>query len=165
MVVDITKIEDDRGFFARTWCREEFAAIGLAADIAQCSISYNLRRGTLRGMHYQAEPHAEAKLVRCLRGAIYDVALDLRPASPAFRRWEAVQLDDVRRQALYIPAGCAHGFQTLSDDTEVLYQITPAWAPEAGRGVRWDDPAFGIRWPIPAPFLSARDRGFPDAAL
>ena len=164
MIVDVEPIEDDRGAFARSWCRDEFRAHGLVADVAQCSVSYNRRRGTLRGMHFQAAPHAEAKLVRCTRGAIHDVALDLRAESPSFRQWVAVDLDDRGRRALYIPAGCAHGFQTLTDDTEVFYQITPAFVEGAGRGVRWNDPAFDIAWPVSDPILSDRDRRFPDFA-
>ena len=156
-------VEDERGAFARTWCPREFAARGLSPNLAQCSLSFNARKGTLRGMHYQAAPYAEAKLVRCTRGAIYDVALDLRPGSPTFKRWTARELSADNRRMLYIPEGCAHGFQTLADDTEVFYQISEFYHPEAARGVRWDDPAFGIAWP-PAErrILSARDAGYED---
>ncbi len=150
---------DERGFFARTWCREEFAAHGLNPNLVQCSISFNAKRGTLRGMHYQAMPHQEAKLVRCTRGAIYDVVLDLRPGSPTFGQWHAAELTADNRQMVYIPEGVAHGLQTLSDDTEVFYQISEFYHPESSRGVRWNDPAFGITWPISEPILSERDRG------
>jgi dTDP-4-dehydrorhamnose 3,5-epimerase len=153
---------DDRGFFARVWCGREFPARGLSGGLAQCSRSYNRRRGTLRGMHFQAPPDEEEKLVVCLRGAIHDVALDLRPNSRRFREWTAHELTADNRLGLYIPAGCAHGFQTLTDDAEVLYFISAYHAAPSARGVRWDDPAFGIRWPIGDPILSDRDRTYPD---
>ena len=153
---------DARGFFARTWCAGEFAHHGLEHRFVQASVSYNPRRGTLRGLHYQAAPHAEAKLVRCTRGAIHDVAVDLRPESPTFRRHTAVVLDADNRLALYIPEGCAHGFQTLVDDTEVLYQMSAFYAPEAARGVRWDDPAFAIPWPAAERIIADRDQRYPD---
>jgi dTDP-4-dehydrorhamnose 3,5-epimerase len=130
--------------------------------VAQCSISWNARKGTLRGMHYQAQPFAECKLVRCSAGAIYDVIVDLRPASPSYRKWFAAELTATNRRMLYIPEGFAHGFQTLVDGTEVCYQISESYRPEHSRGVRWNDPAFGIEWPIPDPILSARDRAFAD---
>lgn len=156
-------IEDERGFFARTWCKEDFAARGLVAEFAQASVSFNRRRGTLRGMHYQAEPHAEIKLVRCIRGAIYDVVVDLRPDSATYCRWEAVELTADNRLTLWIPKGLAHGFQTLEDDTELSYQISAPHWPLAARGVRWDDPAFGIVWPQTAEcVMSERDRGYQD---
>jgi dTDP-4-dehydrorhamnose 3,5-epimerase len=153
---------DERGFFARTWCAEEFRAHGLNGELAQVSVSYNHRRGTLRGLHYQAAPHAEAKLVRCTRGAIWDVAVDLRPESPTFLRHAAVVLDADNRLALYVPEGCAHGFQTLADASEVLYQMSTAYVPPAARGVRWDDPAFAIPWPPAERIIAARDRAYPD---
>ena len=153
---------DARGFFLRTFCAGEFAAAGLDPAVAQCSLSFNSRRGTLRGMHYQAAPHAEAKLIRCVRGGIYDVIIDLRPASVTFRRHFAVELTCDNRRALYVPRGCAHGFQTLEDDTEVWYQMSVPHVPEASRGVRWDDPAFGITWPIASPVLHPRDAAYPD---
>jgi dTDP-4-dehydrorhamnose 3,5-epimerase len=156
--------EDQRGFFARTWCQREFEEHGLDPRLVQVSVSFNRRRGTLRGMHYQAPPHAEAKLIRCTRGAIWDVALDLRPASPTFRRHIGVELTADNRAALYIPEGLAHGFQTLEDDTEVLYQMSEFYAPEVARGIRFDDPAFGIRWPLPEPIMLTRDRTYPDFA-
>ena len=152
---------DDRGFFARTWCEREFAAHGLTARWVQCNLSFNRRRGTLRGLHYQRAPHEETKLVRCTMGAIYDVVLDLRRDSATFRKHVAVELSASNRQMLYIPEGCAHGFQTLVDDTEVFYQMSAFYAPDHAAGVRWDDPAFGISWPVSDPILSGRDRRFP----
>jgi dTDP-4-dehydrorhamnose 3,5-epimerase len=162
VIVEPEPREDRRGFFARTWCQDEFAAHGLNPRLVQCNISLNLLRGTLRGMHYQAPPHAEAKLIRCTRGAIWDVALDLRPESPTFRRHIGAELTAENRLALYIPEGVAHGFQTLHDNTEVLYQMSAAYAPDSARGVRFDDPAFGIAWPIPEPILLDRDRDYPN---
>lgn len=160
-LIEPEPIEDERGFFARTWCAEEFRRHQLNPDLAQCSVSFNRIRGTLRGMHYQVEPWAEAKLVRCTSGAIYDVALDLRPGSPAYRRWVGVELTSRNHFGLYIPEGVAHGFQTLSDDCEVFYQISVPYHSESARGVRWDDPAFGIRWPLAEPLLSERDASCP----
>lgn len=159
--IDLERREDDRGFFARTYCQREFEAHGLRVNIAQCSISYNRRRGTLRGMHYQVAPRAEAKVVQCATGAVYDVIVDLRPESPTFRRWEAFELTADNRRMLYVPEGFAHGFQTLSDDVSVLYFMTEFYSPEHARGVRWNDPAFGIEWPIADPTVSDRDAGFP----
>jgi dTDP-4-dehydrorhamnose 3,5-epimerase len=162
-LVDLDRHVDERGFFARTWCAQEFEAHALNPRLAQCSLSFNARRGTLRGMHYQVAPHAEAKLVRCTRGAIYDVVLDLRPESPAYRRWFAAELEAGAGRALYIPEGCAHGFQTLVDETDVLYQISESYRPECARAVRWDDPAFQIVWPdVPHRVMSDRDRTLPD---
>jgi len=146
--IDIEPSTDDRGFFARTVCVKEFAAHDLRSDFVQSSISHNHVKGTLRGMHYQAAPHEEAKLVRCTCGAIYDVVLDLRRGSPTFLRWLAVELTGDNQRAVYIPAGCAHGFQTLADGTDVFYQITEFFYPDCARGVRWDDPAFKIIWPV-----------------
>jgi dTDP-4-dehydrorhamnose 3,5-epimerase len=155
-------VADPRGEFARIFCAEEFRAHGLDARVAQSSTSVTRRRGTVRGMHWQAAPWGEAKLVRCLRGAVYDVALDLRPDSPAFRRWAAVELAAPGREALYLPEGVAHGYQALQDDAELLYQMSVPYHPEAGRGARWNDPAFGISWPIADALLSERDAGYPD---
>ena len=155
-------IRDERGFFARTWCAREFKAQGLNANLAQCSISYNRCRGILRGMHYQSEPHAEAKLVRCSGGAIYDVILDLRQESATYRQWIAVELNSRNHKMLYIPEGLAHGFQTLTDESEVVYQISEPYVRECAHGVRWNDPAFHIEWPIADPIVSDRDRNFPD---
>jgi dTDP-4-dehydrorhamnose 3,5-epimerase len=154
--------EDTRGFFARTWCATEFADHGLDATVAQCSISHNVRRGTLRGMHYQRAPHGEVKLVRCVRGALHDVIVDLRPDSPSFRQHEAVELSGANRLALYVPKGVAHGYQTLEDDTEVWYQISTPYAPDHSSGVRWNDPSFGIRWPIMPPIILGRDESYDD---
>jgi dTDP-4-dehydrorhamnose 3,5-epimerase len=152
--------EDERGFFARTWCQREFAAHGLNPRLVQCNISFNRCKGTLRGMHYQAAPHGEAKLIRCTRGAIYDVILDLRRDSPTFKRWIAAELTAENRSMLFVPEGLAHGFQTLADDTEVFYQMSEFFHPESARGVRWDDPAFAIHWPLPDPILSDLDRAY-----
>ena len=161
-LVGLEPTQDERGFFARAFCAEEFAARGLNPAVAQCGLSLTRRRGTLRGMHYQASPYAEAKLVRCIRGAVYDVALDLRPTSTTRGRWVAFQLDASGLEALYLPEGIAHGFQALTDDVELYYQLSRAYHEPASGGVRWNDPAFGIRWPIADPLLSARDASFPD---
>lgn len=163
-IIEMERHEDERGWFARTWCAEEFAKHGLNPNLSQCSASFNQHRGTLRGMHYQASPHEEAKLVRCTRGAIFDVALDLRRDSPSFKQWACVDLTPDNGRALYVPEGCAHGFLTTADDTEVFYQIAGRFHPDSARGVRWNDPAFGIPWPpaIP-PILSPRDRDYADA--
>lgn len=161
-VIEIDAAVDDRGFFARTWCEREFAAQGIAMPVRQCNISVNRARHTLRGMHYQAAEHAEAKVVNCARGAVHDVIIDLRPASPTFKRHYAIELNDDNRRMLYIPPGFAHGFETLVDRTEVHYLMSSFYEPRAARGVRWDDPAFGIRWPAPPQMMSDRDRRFPD---
>jgi dTDP-4-dehydrorhamnose 3,5-epimerase len=160
-VVTPERVEDDRGFFARTWCRREFAGRGLSPDLSQCGVSWNRRRGTLRGLHYQADPHPEAKLVRCTRGAVFDVAVDLRPGSASFGRWAAAELTADNRRMLYIPEGCAHGFQTLDDDTEVFYQISAAYHTDLARGVRWDDPVLNVAWPLPVGRISERDARLP----
>jgi dTDP-4-dehydrorhamnose 3,5-epimerase len=160
-IVDLERREDERGFFARSWCRREFEDHGLNPNLVQCSVSFNQKKGTLRGMHYQIAPHEEAKLVRCTRGAIYDVAVDLRPASPAFGNWTAVELTADNGRALYIPEGCAHGFQTLADNTEAFYQMSEFYHPESARGIRWNDPALAIPWPVTNPTLSERDVAFP----
>lgn len=165
VVVDAERHEDERGFFGRTWCTREFAAAGLASSLVQCSLSWNARKHTLRGMHWQAAPYEEAKLVRCTRGAILDVVVDLRPGSPAFLRHVAVRLDQENRRALLVPPGAAHGFLTLEDDTEVFYQMSEFHVPEAARGARWDDPAFGIPWPAAPAVISDRDRSYPDLAV
>ena len=161
VVVRPERHADARGHFARTWDAEAFRAAGLDARVAQCSTSFNPTRGTLRGMHYQAVPHAEAKLVRCTRGAVWDVCLDLRPGSETVRQWHAETLSAENGVALYIPEGCAHGFLTLEDDAEVFYTITAPYVPEAGRGVRYDDPAFGIEWPAPVCVIHPRDGSYP----
>jgi dTDP-4-dehydrorhamnose 3,5-epimerase len=155
--------EDDRGFFARTYCAREFRKLDLTPCSAQCNVSYNRKKGTLRGMHYQAAPFGEAKLVSCLAGAIYDVIIDLRPDSPSYCQWLGLELHARRpRSMLYIPVGFAHGFQTLADDTEVFYQMSEFYHPESARGVRWNDPAFGIVWPHIEPTISEKDQSFPD---
>jgi dTDP-4-dehydrorhamnose 3,5-epimerase len=164
-VVDLEPKEDERGFFARNFDPIEFARYGLNPHVEQCSISFNAHAGTLRGMHFQLPPHEEAKLVRCTRGALYDVALDLRPDSPSYLRWAGVELNAENRRMLYVPEGCAHGFQTLVDQTEVSYQVSASYAPGAEAGVRWDDPAFGISWPeAERRLLSEKDQRWPDYA-
>jgi dTDP-4-dehydrorhamnose 3,5-epimerase len=161
-VIEQERHADERGFFARTWCAEEFLAQGLDPGLSQCSVSFNHRRGTLRGLHYQVPPAAEVKLVRCTRGALYDVALDLRPDSASFRAWIGVELTEDNGRALYIPRGCAHGFYALADATEVAYQISAPYRPEAARGLRWNDPFHGVTWPGPVEVIAPRDREYPD---
>lgn len=164
-IIDIERREDDRGWFARSFCQDEYRARGLNPVIAQCNVSVNRMKHTLRGMHYQAAPHAEAKTVRCVRGAIYDVALDLRPESPTFLQWFGVELSQDTYRMLYIPEGLAHGFQTLTDDSEILYEMSAFYHPELARGVRWNDPAFGITWPdADHHIISERDQSYPDWA-
>jgi dTDP-4-dehydrorhamnose 3,5-epimerase len=153
---------DERGFFARSWCEREFEAHGLNPQLVQCNVSFNADKGTLRGMHYQDEPYPEAKLVRCTHGAIYDVAVDLRPQSLTFKRWFGAVLSEENHHMLYIPEGCAHGFLTLTDDTEVFYQMSEFYHPESARGVRFDDPVFQIAWPEKIEIISERDRTYPD---
>jgi dTDP-4-dehydrorhamnose 3,5-epimerase len=160
-LIDPERMEDERGFFARTWDPNELKARGLNPDLAQCSISLNKKKGTLRGMHYQAAPHEEAKVVRCTMGAIYDVILDLRPGSPSFKQWFSVELTAENRLQLYVPEGVAHGFQALTDNAEVSYQISEFFHPESSKGVRWDDPAFKIQWPLPVTVLSRKDSSYP----
>lgn len=161
-VIELERREDERGFFARTWCQREFERYGLNSSLVQCNVSFNRRQGTLRGLHYQAAPHAEAKLVRCTRGRLYDVILDLRRDSPTHRRWFAVELNEDNHRMLYVPEGFAHGFQTLVDNTEVFYQMSEFFYSELARGVRWDDPAFDIEWPPGPRILSERDRSYAD---
>lgn len=162
-IIDVSPISDARGFFAEGFRADEFARLGLSTRFVQVSLSYNVRRGTLRGMHFQVPPFEEIKLVRCVRGAIYDVVIDLRRHSPTFKRWSGVELTADNRRAAYIPAGCAHGFQTLVDDTEVNYLVSQYYTPSHYRGVRWDDPAFGVRWPEVEPrIIHERDRTYPD---
>lgn len=163
-LLDPMRFADDRGFFARVWCKDEAAAHGLNPHIQQCNVSFNPRAGTLRGMHFQRAPHAEAKLVRCTAGAVFDVLIDLRPDSPTFKRWFGAELTADNRRMLYVPEGCAHGYLTLVDGAEVLYQVSARYAPDAAGGVRWDDPAFGIAWPHPVRHLHPRDRDYPDFA-
>jgi dTDP-4-dehydrorhamnose 3,5-epimerase len=156
------KISDERGFFARTWSEREFAERGLDSRLVQCSLSFNTRQGTLRGMHYQRAPHAETKLVRCTRGLVYDVVLDLREKSPTFKKWDAVTLSADNHEMLYIPKGCAHGFQTLSADAEVFYQMSEFYQPASAAGVRWNDSFFGIEWPLEVTVIAKRDAAYAD---
>jgi dTDP-4-dehydrorhamnose 3,5-epimerase len=160
-LIDIEPREDDRGFFARTWCRHELSAQGLDTEIAQESVSYNRHRGTVRGLHFQRSPHEETKIVRCTRGAIFDVIVDLRSHSATYLRWQGFELTAENRRALYIPKGFAHGFQSLADDAEVAYQISEFYAPQTAGGCRYDDPAFGISWPLPVTVIGDRDLGWP----
>ena len=159
-IVEIEQLVDERGFFARTWCLRELREQGLDSNLVQCSISFNHKRGTLRGMHIQLPPHAETKLVRCTQGAIYDVILDLRRDSPSYMQWHGEELTAENRNALYVPKGCAHGFLTLADITEVLYQISDFYAPEFARGLRWNDPQFSIVWPAEVTVISERDQNY-----
>jgi len=161
-IIDIEPREDERGFFARSWCEDEFKKHGLELRLVQCNISFNKKGGTLRGMHYQVAPFPEAKLVRCTMGAIYDVIIDLRNDSPTFRKWFSVELSAESRRALYIPENFAHGFQTLMDNTEVFYQMSEFYHPECAHGVRWDDTAFGIEWPSGPRMLSRQDSEYAD---
>jgi dTDP-4-dehydrorhamnose 3,5-epimerase len=161
-IIEQEKHKDERGFFARTFCQREFEERGLNSRVAQCNVSFNKQKGTLRGMHYQASPYEEAKLVRCTNGAIYDVIIDLRPGSITFKKWLAFDLTEQNRRMLYIPEGFAHGFQTLKDNSEVFYQMYEFYYPEYARGVRWNDPAFGIEWQIDDPVISAKDQQHPD---
>lgn len=160
--IGIEPSHDRRGFFARSWCQREFAEHGLNPNLVQCSISFNAHEGTLRGIHYQDASHAEAKLVRCTQGSIYDVVVDLRPQSPTFMSWVAAELSAKNHKTIYIPEGCAHGFLTLENETEVFYQMSEFYYPELSRGVRWDDPAFQILWPTPVEVISDRDRTYPN---
>lgn len=162
-VIDLEPIEDERGFFARAYCEREFAENGLNFRVVQCNISLNRRRGTVRGMHFQTEPHAEDKLIRCTSGAIYDAIVDLRIDSPMRGDWFAVELTAANRRMLYVPKGFAHGYQTLIEDSEVFYQVSNFYEPAAAAGVRWNDPAFAIDWPDPdGAYLSEQDRSWPD---
>ncbi len=161
VVVAPAPIADERGHFARSFCAEAFAAAGLPASFPQCNLSFNQRRGTLRGLHWQAEPHPDGKLVRCTRGAVFDVAVDIRPGSATFGQWFSLELNAEEALALYIPPGFAHGFQALRDATEVFYMMTESYHPALARGAAWDDPGFGIVWPLACPILSPRDAALP----
>jgi dTDP-4-dehydrorhamnose 3,5-epimerase len=161
-LVELERREDDRGFFARAFCRREFEEHGLNHNLVQCNLSFNHKRATLRGMHYQLAPYQEVKLVRCFRGAIYDVIVDLRPSSPTFKQWLGVRLDEDNRAMLYVPEGFAHGYITLADSCEVFYQVSEFYHPESERGVRWNDPAFQIEWPLEPLIVSDKDRSYPD---
>ena len=160
-VIDLEQRTDSRGFFARTWCAREFAEHGLKPDVVQCNASFNYKAGVLRGMHYQVAPSTEVKLIRCTRGAIYDVIIDMRPDSPTYLQHFGIELSEENRTALYVPEMCAHGYQTLRPDTEVFYQVSEFYAPGKERGIRHDDPAFGIRWPLPVTEISPKDAAWP----
>lgn len=161
-LVTLNPIADERGFFARSWCRNEFASRGLNPNLVQCNITSSQKRGTLRGMHYQKAPHEEVKIVRCTKGAIYDVIIDLRPTSPTFKQWFGVELTADNHFMLYIPTGFAHGCQTLQDESEIFYQMSEFYHPESAASVRWDDPAFGIQWPDDSRIISRRDQDIAD---
>jgi dTDP-4-dehydrorhamnose 3,5-epimerase len=161
-LVRLKKIQDERGYFARGWCREEFLQHGLNPQMVQLNVGFSHQRGTVRGLHYQLAPHGEAKYVRCTRGAIYDVIIDLREGSPTARQWFGIELTPENGSMLYAPEGFAHGYQTLQDDTEMYYMTTAMYAPTAARGVRYNDPAFGVRWPLPVSLISEADRDWPD---
>jgi dTDP-4-dehydrorhamnose 3,5-epimerase len=160
--IELERITDERGFFARLWCQTEFAQHGIDSRLVQCNLSFNPHRGTLRGMHYQLPPHEETKVVRCTMGAIFDVAVDLRRDSPTFQQWVGAPLTVENREMLVIPPGCAHGFLTLTENTEVTYQMSAAYAPKHGAGVRWNDPVFNIQWPGDVKVIADRDRNYPD---
>jgi dTDP-4-dehydrorhamnose 3,5-epimerase len=164
-ILEPQKLEDDRGFFARSWCQQEFEARGLNARVVQCNISFNEKKGTLRGMHYQISPHEEAKLVRCTRGSIYDAIIDLRAESATFKQHLGLVLAAHDHNMLYVPEGFAHGFVTLEDDTEVFYQMSEFYSPEHARGIRWNDPTFGIVWPVVPSTISDQDRSYPNFGL
>lgn len=164
-IIDIERLQDERGFFARSWCQKEFRAQGLDAGLVQCSVSFNTKKGTLRGMHYQVKPYEEAKLVRCTMGSIYDVIVDLRQDSSTYRQYVGFVLSAENRKMLYVPKGFAHGFLTLEDNTEIFYQMSEFFAPEYGRGFRWNDPIFRISWPTDIKIISDRDRNLPDFTL
>ncbi len=164
-LLSLQRAEDERGFFARAFCRSEFSEHGLNPDLEQCSISFNKQKGTLRGMHFQKPPYEETKIVRCTMGALFDVIIDLRPDSPTFKQWLSFDLNADNRLMLYIPHGLAHGFLTMQDDTEVFYQMADRYVPESASGVRWNDPAFGIRWPESPRIISAKDREYRDFSL
>jgi len=161
-VIDLEPISDPRGFFARAWCRDEFLEHGLSTDFVQANTVLSRDRGTLRGLHYQVPPHAEAKLVHCIGGVIYDVAVDIRVDSETFGKWVGTKLSSEKRRMLYIPEGCAHGYQSLTSNAETFYQVTAAYAPDAERGIRYDDPALDITWPSPVHMVSEKDQSWPD---
>lgn len=164
-IIEPEKLEDKRGFFARAWCQKEFEAHGLVSRPAQANISYSKKKGTLRGMHYQVAPYQETKLVRCTRGAIYDVIIDLRPNSLTYGQWIGVELTAENYKMLFVPKDFAHGFQTLEDNTEVIYQVSQFYSPGSENGIRYDDPAIGIKWPVDVQVISDKDKGWPDYKL
>jgi dTDP-4-dehydrorhamnose 3,5-epimerase len=159
-VIELDKLADDRGYFARAWCKEEFLKNGLDAELVQCNVSYNPKTGTLRGMHYQDPPYAETKLVRCTRGAVYDVIIDLRPSSPTFLQWTAAELTPENGKMMYVPKGFGHGFQSLEPDSMVFYQVSEFYARDYCRGVRWNDPVLNISWPLDVSVISPQDKGW-----
>lgn len=162
-VIELEKYSDDRGFFSRAWCQKEFKEQGINSRFVQANIGFSKNSGTIRGIHYQIAPFEEAKLVRCIRGAIFDVVLDLRPELPSFKQWFGVELSDENRKMLYVPEGCAHGYQTLVDNTEVFYQVSQVYSAESERGIRWNDPEFDIEWPIDEDLvISEKDQNWPD---
>jgi len=164
-IIEPERLSDERGFFARTWCKRELNDFGLNANMAQCNISFNRKKGTLRGMHYQIAPKQEVKLVRCTAGAIYDVIIDLRPSSVTFKKWFAIELTAENRKILYVPEAFSHGFLTLSENTEVFYQMSEFYAPECARGIRWNDPFFGVVWPDEIALISDKDKTYPDFSI
>ena len=164
-LIDLEKLHDERGFFARGYCSKEFASHGLASRVVQSNVSFNWKKATLRGMHYQISPYVESKLVRCTRGAIYDVIIDLRPESMTFKQWIGVELTEGNYRMLYVPGGFAHGFQTLEDRTEVIYHVSEFYTPKAEQGIRYNDPAFKIRWPLEVQVISRKDNNWPDFSL
>jgi len=161
-IIELEKRIDERGFFARTWCRKEFEAYGLVKEMVQANVSFNRKKGTLRGMHYQVAPYEEVKLVRCTRGAIYDVVIDLRLDSPTYKQWVGVELTSENYKMIYVPENFAHGFITLQDNTEVTYLVSEFYSPGSERGIRYNDPAFGIKWPIPVSVISEKDKNWQD---
>ncbi len=164
-LIEIHPITDERGFFARSFCTDEFQQQGLNSNFVQCNVSFTAQKGTIRGMHYQIAPDTETKLVRCSRGAIYDVILDLRPQSPTFKQWISAELTADNHRMFYVPPGCAHGLQTLVDDTEVFYQMAGVYKADSARGVRWNDPAFRIQMPLAVSIVNKRDRDYPDFTI
>lgn len=162
VLIDLERRGDERGFFARTFCVDEFAAQGLPTEFVQQNMSFSAAKGTLRGMHFQSAPHGEDKLIRCVRGGIVDIIVDLRPDSPSYKRWEAFELNEENKRMLLVPKGFAHGFQSVTDNVEVSYMASAKYAPAAERGVRWNDPAFGIKWPLEPTEVSEKDRNWPD---
>jgi len=164
-IIEPEKLEDDRGFFARSWCKKEFEKCGIDSKLVQCNISFNRKKGTLRGMHYQAAPYGEAKLIRCTRGSIYDVIIDLRPDSSTYKHWVAVELSGINHKMIFIPGDFAHGFLTLEDNTEVFYQMSEYFYHDYAKGIRWNDTEFNIQWPLHVEVISDRDRNYPDTKL
>lgn len=162
LLMDLERREDHRGFFARSWCAREFGARGLISGIAQINVGYTAKKAAVRGMHFQLPPHAEAKTVRCTGGGVFDVVIDLRPDSPTYKQWDGFELTNENHRMLYIPEGCAHGYQTLTDGSEIEYLTSAFYAPESARGVRYDDPAFAVNWPLPVSIISDADRSWPD---